>query len=487
LNPLSPSTDDLLSLRLEAEARLLNRINYERADIMPYCGQGIKLARMVELLERLGNPQQRLKIVHVAGTKGKGSASATIASALSAAGMRTGLFTSPHLDAIEERIVFDGNPCSAAEFVKLVAELWPHVLAMDEAAAQQGGSGPTYFEITTAMALLHFAQVQAHAAVLEVGLGGRLDSTNVCQPVVTAITSISFDHTKQLGNTLTEIAREKAGIIKPGIPIVSGVTESEPARVIRSRAAELSAPLIELERDFDYRYHSPDSNHQAAANCDVTHAARADRGQIDFHWQRTAEREIWPAVELNLLGEHQGRNAAVALAVLCELRRAGWNLPEAAIRQGIRTTVLAARMEVVSRRPTVIVDTAHNVASIRAFVATLQSCFPPIRRTFLFGTTKDKDAAGMLAELLPACDEIVFTRYLNNPRGVPPQELHELATAILATSSNEKLAPTCHCFERPEEAWAWVQSRTTAEQLIGITGSFFFAAEMRRLLRTEAQ
>lgn len=487
LNTASLSADDLLALRQEAESRLLNRINYERADIMPYCGQGIKLARMVDLLKRLGNPQQNLKIVHVAGTKGKGSVSTTIAGVLTAAGLRTGLFTSPHLDAVEERVIIDGGPCRPDTFVRLVEELWPHVMAMDEAAATQGGSGPTYFEITTAMALLHFSQMQTDAVVLEVGLGGRLDSTNVCQPVVSVITSISFDHMKQLGNTLTEIAGEKAGIIKPGVPVVSGVTEEEPARVIRAKAGEMNAPLIELGREFHYTYRPPQQMQRSLTNGNGSASGRADRGQIDFRWERTTDQAAWSEVELNLLGEHQGLNAAVALATLCELRQAGWNLPEQAIRKGMRETTLAARMEIVSERPTVIVDAAHNVASIRAFVATLQSCFPHGPRLLLFATTKDKDAAGMLAELLPACDEIAFTKYLNNPRAVQPEELNQLAAEISSSMPGSKALASRHVFHQPQEAWAWAKNRATPDHLIGITGSFFFAAEMRRLLRSEAQ
>ena len=158
LNIASPTIDDITALRSDAETRLLQRINYERADVMPYRGQGVKLARMEELLHRLGDPQRQTRIVHVAGTKGKGSVSATIASALTCAGWKTGLFTSPHLDAVEERIVVAGEACSRETFTRLVEEIWPHVLAMDEAAERQGGAGPTYFEITTAMALLHFAQ-----------------------------------------------------------------------------------------------------------------------------------------------------------------------------------------------------------------------------------------------------------------------------------------------------------------------------------------
>ena len=183
---------------------LMGRINYERTAFIPYQERQLKLDRMRQLLTRLGQPDAGLKIVHVAGTKGKGSTSAMIAAMLTAAGYRTGVFSSPHLERIEERFAVDGQPCTADELVALVDRLRPVVEAMDDEAAADGDptGGPTYFEVTTAMALVHFVERQVDAAVLEVGLGGRLDSTNVCLPAVSVITSISFDHTKQLGNTL---------------------------------------------------------------------------------------------------------------------------------------------------------------------------------------------------------------------------------------------------------------------------------------------
>ena len=241
---------------------LMRRINYERTAFVPYCSRQLKLDRMRQLLTRLGQPDAGMKIVHVAGTKGKGSTSAMIAAMLTAAGYRTGVFSSPHLERIEERFAVDGVPCSADELVALVNRVIPIVRAMDEEAGEPASAGdeatsdagPTYFEITTAIALLHFVERHVDAAVLEVGLGGRLDSTNVCLPVVSVITSISFDHMRQLGNTLASIAREKAGIIKPGVPVVCGVIDPEPQAVIAQIAREHGCRLIQLGRDFDFQY-----------------------------------------------------------------------------------------------------------------------------------------------------------------------------------------------------------------------------------------
>ena len=210
-----------------ALAFLYSRIDYERAVNPPYSAGTLRLERMRELLARLGNPQRGLPTVHIAGTKGKGSTAAMVAAVLTAAGHRTGLASSPHLRRVEERLAIDGRPASGDELVELVDRLRPHVETMERQAAHVAGeTGPTYFEITTALAWQHFARNRVRAAVVEVGLGGRLDATNVCEPTVTAITSISFDHTRQLGNTLAEIAGEKAGIIKPGVPIISGATQA---------------------------------------------------------------------------------------------------------------------------------------------------------------------------------------------------------------------------------------------------------------------
>src|SRR5258708_10378831 len=245
-----------------------------------------------------------MKIIHVAGTKGKGSTSVMIASMLTAAGYRTGVFSSPHLEQIEERFAVDGQPCSPDELVALVNGMIPIVRAMDEEAASEGDptGGPTYFEITTAMALVHFVEHQVDAAVLEVGLGGRLDSTNVCLPVVSVITSISFDHMRQLGNTLASIAGEKAGIVKPGVPVMSGVTDIEPQAVIAQTARDHGCRLIQLGRDFTFEYRG-----------------KSAIAEFDFRYMVAAQEFHLNSLSLAMPGRHQAANAAVALATVSEL------------------------------------------------------------------------------------------------------------------------------------------------------------------------
>ena len=461
-----PSENAELARRREAAAeRLRGRIDYERSATLPDRGRGLKLDRMRELAARLGNPQDQLRIIHIAGTKGKGSTSAMIAGALSAAGLRTGLFTSPHLDTVEQRLALDGAACGAAEFVALVDQIWPAVTAMD---AQGAGRGPTYFEITTAMAMLHFANRGADAAVLEVGMGGRLDSTNICTPTVAVVTNISFDHMQQLGATLAEIAGEKAGIIKPGVPVVSGVIAPEPRDVIRQTAARRGCTLSELGRDFEFEYTSPQWVGEKLGPAAIDFIAKRPGGAGDLR-----------QVQLGLIGRHQGANAAVALATLAELQRQGWRLPEQAIRSGLAGCRLPARVEIVCSRPTVIIDAAHNVASAEALAATLAESFGAgaagvARRTLVLSCSRDKDLRGMLAVLAPHFDEMVLTCYRENPRAAPAEQLDALA-AEAGHRARQVIAD-------PAAAWEHVRQTAAADDLVCITGSFFIAAEMRRLI-----
>ena len=452
--PLSDDYQDALSF-------LYGRIDYERA-AMPYGSRALKLDRMRELLERLGNPQERLPIVHVAGTKGKGSTSAMIAAALSAAGFSTGLYTSPHLERLEERFAVDGRPCGADELVELTDALRPVVAEMECQArsADPDETGPTYFELTTAIGLVHFARRGVDAAVLEVGLGGRLDSTNVCVPRISVITSISFDHMKQLGHTLEAIAREKAGIIKPGVPVISGVTAEGPRGEIELVAQAAAAPLVQLGRDFDFAYH-------AAAAVDDEPVWPT----IDFVSHTQGRERYRQGVRLGLLGPHQGANAAIALATLDELTSQGWSIGEDALRRGLADVRWPARVEVVARRPTIVLDAAHNVASILALVQTLEQSFSARGRILVFATTQDKQVSEMLRVVLPHFDRVILTRYQNNPRGVPPEEL-----AACARQIGDLPIEVC---PNPPAAWRAARESASDDDLICVTGSFFIASEMR--------
>jgi len=462
-------SDSALAAAHNAALRFLwNRIDYERATEIPYHTRGFKLERMRELLQRLGNPQDQLRIVHIAGTKGKGSTAAMLAAVLTAAGYRTGLFSSPHLDRVEERLAIDGQSCTAEQLVDLVETLRPVIAAMDEEAARLAlpEPGPTYFEITTALGLLHYARSQVHTAVLEVGMGGRLDSTNVVTPEVAVITSISFDHMRQLGNTLTAIAGEKAGIIKPGVPVVSGVTNDEARQVVADISHERGCRLLQLGRDFQFTYQPP-------ARLDLAD----NKGRLDYYRQVNDGQPAIAELELSLPGRHQAANAAVALATLDVLSELGWTIPEAAVRRGLAGLHWPARVEIVRRQPTVVLDVAHNVASVEALLEVLTSSFLASRRYLIFATSKDKDTPGMLRRLLPAFDRTILTQYHNNPRGETADTLGELAQQV--APDRFETAPDIG------SAWARVQQVAQPCDLICVAGSFFLAAEFRTLLRSE--
>ncbi|MCD4726346.1 MAG: bifunctional folylpolyglutamate synthase/dihydrofolate synthase, partial [Pirellulales bacterium] len=430
-----------MTSQLAADRFLAGRIDYERTQSMPNSEETLKLDRMRELLRRLGNPHESMPIVHVAGTKGKGSTAAMIAAIFTAAGYRAGLFTSPHLDRVEERMAVDARPCPPEEYAELVDLVRPEVEAMDRAAARcdPPEHGPTYFEIITALALKHFALRGVNAAVLEVGLGGRLDSTNVCSPCLSIITSISTDHTRQLGNTLESIAAEKAGIIKPGTTVVSGVRADRPREVIRRAATAAGCRLVELGVDFDFEYHPPRHLEKAPspARFDFIKPRPSVAPKCWCGSSTVAPTEAAPRCAtdgrdfiLAMLGRHQAANAAVAMAAVEELRRSGWTIPEAAIRRGLAEVVWPARVEVLSRRPAVVLDAAHNGASIEALVDVLDESFSAARRVLVFAATQDKDIGGMLRVLLGRFDHVILTRYTNNPRGVPPEELQRWAAAV---------------------------------------------------------
>jgi dihydrofolate synthase/folylpolyglutamate synthase len=343
------------------------------------------------------------------------------------------------------------------------------VADLDRAGTGDSDSRPTFFEITTAMAFRHFARQQLDVAVLEVGMGGRLDSTNVCEPAVCVITTISFDHTRQLGNTLAAIAGEKAGIIKPGVPVVSGVVTPEPEAVIAKTAAERGSPLFQLGRDFLYEYHAPEGPRPYAA------------GTFDYREPHSANASHLREIQLGLLGAHQAANASVSVAALQRLRDDGWRVPEEAIRAGIAHAQCPARIEVLQREPTVVVDTAHNVASIEALLQTIDESFPQKQRLLVFSASRDKDWQGMLEILVPRFQHIVLTRYINNPRSVPPDVLENFVGQLAEKQprdGNKKTTSVVAC-SCPDDAWREVQRTATPQHFVCITGSFFLAAEMR--------
>ena len=467
--PAEEPANTLLTPHERASEFLLGRINYERVAEPPYGKRHMKLDRMRELLMRLGNPDAGLPIVHVAGTKGKGSTSAMVAGVLQAAGYETGLFTSPHLERIEERFVVNGLPCPSEELVALVEQLRPVVEQMDRAAESQGLLGPTYFELTTAIALMFFAQRKVDIAVLEVGLGGRLDSTNVCQPAITVITSISLDHTKQLGATVEAIAAEKAGIIKPGVPVLCGPLEPGPRRVIAEIARQHGSRMIEAGRDYHYTYQPPKNFEN-----------RDRLGRLDFTGDLGSEDAELTEIPLRMLGEHQAENAALAIAIVARLRKQGWSISSEAMRETFAKLVLPGRIELIQRRPAVVLDVAHNVAAVEALVDVITTSFSCQQRILVLAATKDKDFHGIVRVLAPHFQRVIVTEYRNNPRAVATEELGQIVRAELAKFNRADVTVTEQ--SQPTEAWRLARQGAQPDQLICITGSFFIAAELRHAL-----
>ncbi len=413
----------------EAISFWYGRINYE----VRAAGPGdLKLERMRALLRLLGDPHDRVRLVHVTGTKGKGSTCAMLASVLRAAGYRVGLFTSPHLEHVEERIQVDGVPISHAELAARMEEVAPAVRELEK----HGAPGITFFEIGTALGFLHFCYRRCGVAVIEVGLGGRFDSTNVCNPLVSVITNVGFDHMAQLGNTLEEIAYQKAGIIKRRVPVVSGVVQDGPREVVREVAAELNAPLWEsglLRRDAKQRV-------------------------------------------IGLPGAHQAANAVVAIAAIERLRETGMPISHEAIDRGLRDVRWPARVELISRNPVVILDTAHNVPSAEALVNTLRESFPVAgTKRVVFAVSSDKQYADILRALAGYFDHFHLTKYGHNPRSVPPEKL----AAVLA-----EVAPGMPFTTHPTSGEAWTAARAAAgsDDLVCVTGSVFLAGELRSAL-----
>ena len=401
-----------------------------------------ELGRMRALMDYLGAPQGTYPIIHVAGTKGKGSTSALMASALTAAGYKTGLYTSPHLQDYGERIQIDGQPIPHARLVELVEEVKPFVAKIPAL---------TTFEITTALGLLYFSRQKVEAAVIEVGLGGRLDATNVVTPCVSVITSLSYDHMAVLGNTLTLIAGEKAGIIKPGIPVVSSPQRDEALAVLEKVAVERKARLTLVGRDVPFKSmeHSLDGQTLAILN---------------------PLQEPYPKsviLRIPLLGAHQVANAATAYTAL---QASGLRLAEADIRRGFAEVRWPCRFEIVRREPPVVLDSAHNLDSFEKLAQTLDDYFPGRPVILIFGASEDKDVTGMINTLKSRLSRVIGTKAIH-PRALEPEQIVETASQLGIPA--EMKADVAAALARALEL------ATNDGKLILSAGSMFVTAEVK--------
>jgi len=372
--------------------------DYEKKTSYLYAPERFDLSRVQDLLDRLGNPHHRFQSVHIAGTKGKGSTAAMMAAVLTAAGFRTGLYTSPHLHTFCERIRVGSRMIAREEVTQLVRELVPAVEAVPEL---------TTFEIMTALGFLHFARQGIEFAVVEVGLGGRLDATNVIEPRVAAITSLSLDHTQILGDTLAAIAGEKAGIIKPGVPAICAPQPPEAQSVIEATCHELHAPLTVVGRDWTWQ------PGEASLDGQTFRVASDLAGNGDLCQQ---------TYRLPLLGRHQRLNATVSIAALHALRGQGVAISADNVFQGLAHVEWPARFEVLSRNPALVVDGAHNADSAQWLRQTLADYFPGRDVILIFGVSADKDTVGMLHELLPIARHVIVTQS-SHPRAASAESL----------------------------------------------------------------
>lgn len=441
----------------EARAFLSRLVNYEQRSP---ARRDLVLEPIRQLLAALGNPERR-PFIHVAGTKGKGSFAAMMERVLRCAGYRTGLYTSPQLESLEERIQIGGAPISPTALAALAADV-------HKAFAMRGlDPGVSFFDAMTAMAFLCFEREHVDVAVVEAGMGGRTDSTNVCDSGLAVITSISYDHTKQLGNTLTSIAKEKAGIIKPGRPVISGALAPEARAIIEAACRKRDAALSQLTTDVSYRY---------VPGIVTTSSLVPPRVVV------TTRARTWPEMALALLGEHQAANAALVVAAVERLQALGFALGDDAVDRGLAAVEWPARIEIVRRSPLVILDCAHNVASAEALANTLTTSCPehfgagkkPGAKTALvFSASRDKDIAGMMRVLAPCFDQILLTQYASSDRSAPAEvvlgALREIGSETPATVISD-----------PMHAWKTAEASATANDLVCITGSLFLAGELRK-------
>lgn len=397
-----------------------------------------------------------IPLIHIAGTKGKGSTATMVANCLSAAGYKTGLYTSPHLHRIEERFCVDMQPCQGEDLCGLINQV---ALVAQEMANEPVGA-PSFFELTTAIAILHFHQSDCDAMVIEVGLGGRLDSTNVLSTSVCAITTIGLDHQNILGDTLAEIATEKAGIIKPGVPIICGVIDSVPANVIAEMASKRGAPLFRRGRDFH-----------------VESEISPDWGSIAYYQGTVAATPRNVRAEISLEGNHQAGNAATAIAILDALGTQGLSISDGAIRTGLACLPDACRIERFDLGDDIgIIDAAHNRDSIAAMCDCLRSRMDRHQIIVIFGTSQDKDAEIMLKQIAEVADVLLLTQYQGNPR-------FEDAAGLLPLVP-ESIRPQTRVVPLPTDACQIAHTGLPADpagrpRAIVCCGSFFLAAETR--------
>ena len=432
---------------------LFSMTDYEQMLRVRYNRDTFSLERMYRILAGLGDPHKQIRTVHIAGTKGKGSTVEMLSRMLIGCGYRVGVYTSPHIMDIRERIRINDDNISQAALTRLICEIEPVITAMADAR-------PTFFELFTAMAFRYFAIEGVDVAVVETGLGGRLDSTNVLQPEACGLTSISMDHMQQLGPTLDKIAEEKAGIFKEGIPAISVPQAPEVEAVFRRIARTSRTPLMIAGKDLDfsYRFESSRLSGPHTRVCLTTPTSRFEH------------------LPVPLLGEHQALNCGLALALLDELKKKGFDrIDDRLAVEGLRQTYLPGRMEIVSDDPRILADGAHNAASIAALMRAIGQNIPYDSMVVVFGCAADKDIPGIMEQLALGADKMIFTASANARSARP---------ADLARAYEEFSGRTAQTAETIEQALAVASSAVSREDIICVTGSFYLVGEAKGLLKS---
>ncbi|MCG8403848.1 MAG: bifunctional folylpolyglutamate synthase/dihydrofolate synthase [Phycisphaerales bacterium] len=423
-----------------------SRINYERRPMRRHERGTLTLDRMKRLLKDLDNPQNSFRSVHIAGSKGKGSTATMLAQMLMGNDLKVGLYTSPHILDIRERIVINDELITKPALTKLIAKI-------SEVSAQYDDQ-PTYFEILTAAAFLHFAERQVDVAVIETGLGGRFDATNVLKPEACAITNISIDHTPELGDSLESIAAEKAGVFKSKVPIVSAPQTKEVKKVLK-KAADASGSDLHFAGDdirFSYRFESSRNAGPQARICVTTPTSHFDHLLVP------------------LVGEHQAVNCGVALGLLDQLKNRGFELNDESSINGLANVQLQGRMEMLCDKPRVLGDGAHNAASIEALMRAIGQNVPYDSMVVIFGCFADKDIEGMLKLIRLGADKVIFTR-VKSPRTADPEVL--ASTFANISGRMAQVAPSL------ADALEIAEKAVTREDLICVTGSFYLVSEAK--------
>ena len=428
----------------QAEEYLNSFTNYEQIPGITYAQAGYSLRHVEELLRRMDNPELAASTIHIAGTKGKGSVAAMIAEVLSSSGYRVGLYTSPHFHTLRERISIDGGLISETDFAAVTAEVKPFIEAMKQDTSFRQ---LTYFEALTALAFAHFQKKRVDFQVLEVGLGGRLDATNVvANPAVCIITPISLDHTQILGNTLEEIAREKAGIIRHGCWAVISPQPREAALTIVGICREKRAKAIQVGKDVTWRKMGGDLHHQSLAI-----------------YGRTGNYQV----SIPLLGDFQLENAATSVAAFEVLSSDGFDISAANIAQGLAQVKWSGRFQILQQRPIVLIDSAHNVASMKRLVDNVKAYFPRRRVLLVFGTSCDKDISGIINELTSLSPQVILTQ-ASHSRAAPPAAL---AAEFAKRGIEAEIRMTI------TKAISRALSLASGTDVVCVTGSLFVVAE----------